>query len=140
MWLPAQKDTKVTKQHHSHNPEGNMRQAAACGIFSCTAQTALLTISYLSKSAFLYLTLCRNNWFHLGAQEYREMKKHVVMLELGAFRSLRIDQYRHCIGCEVLPTLPSCCSRCFQPIYHANLLLILKDLFNYGGSSLSKNN
>lgn len=36
-------------------------------------------ISYLSESAFLYLTLCRNNWFHLGAREYGE-KKHIMML------------------------------------------------------------
>lgn len=50
------------------------------------------TISYLSESAFLFLSLCRNNWFHLGAQEYRERKKHVVMLALGAFRPSRIDQ------------------------------------------------
>ena len=74
------------------NPEGNKRQAAAFDVFSCTTQAALLGNKLFKLSAFLYLILCRSNWFHLGAWEYRKEKKHIVMLVLGAFRPSKADQ------------------------------------------------
>lgn len=85
------------------------------------------TVSYLSKSAFLYPTLHKNNWFHLGAQEYREKKEHIVLLVLEGLLAAKVSPHSQVDVRDV-----------FRSIHHVNLLLILQDLFNYEGSSLSK--
>lgn len=91
MSLPAQKDTKVTEQHHSHNSKGDTSQTAAYSIFSCTTQTALLGSKIFKPTCIFISYPVQNYWFYLGAQEYRE-RNNIVMLVLGAFRASKIDQ------------------------------------------------
>lgn len=126
---PPHKDSQVPTGLHSHDSEGYVGQTGAHGMVSCTAQTALLGAKLFKLSACLHLSRCRNNWFRLGAREYREKKTHSVTLGLAAFRPSQTEQEKHYIGCKAVPSRPSCCSGCFQSIYRANLLLILQDFF-----------
>lgn len=63
-------------------------------------QTALMGSKLFKLSTFLYLTLCRNNWFHLGARNIEKKKKKKEPhrdVSIGSIQTIQDESIRDTI-------------------------------------------
>lgn len=107
--------TASTERHKSYwtAPQSARPDSCCRHIPVSSTDSFVWAVSYLSKSAFLYPTLYKNNRFHLGTQEYREKKEHIVVLILKPedhWREINKGSTAH----KGVPSQPSWCTGCFS--------------------------